>query len=88
MGCPSTSLPSNRLEFWFRLESDRLLNPVFREFYKERDVVQEERRLRRQGQRRTGVRSGSPSSRHRGSNQEEVRGEAPWTVFRGAPQEA
>jgi predicted Zn-dependent peptidase len=40
-------LPSNRLEVWFRLESDRLLNPVFREFYSERDVVQEERRQSR-----------------------------------------
>ena len=39
-------LPANRLEFWFRLEADRLLNPVFREFYSERDVVQEERRMR------------------------------------------
>ncbi|MFN7965192.1 MAG: pitrilysin family protein [Acidobacteriota bacterium] len=39
-------LPSNRLEFWFALESERLLRPVFREFYAERDVVQEERRLR------------------------------------------
>ncbi|MYF95143.1 MAG: insulinase family protein [Holophagales bacterium] len=39
-------LPSNRLELWFWLESDRLLNPVFREFYAERDVVYEERRLR------------------------------------------
>jgi predicted Zn-dependent peptidase len=40
------SLPSNRLEFWMSLTSDRFLNPVFREFYKERDVVIEERRLR------------------------------------------
>jgi predicted Zn-dependent peptidase len=39
-------LPSNRLELWCWLESDRLLNPVFREFYSERDVVYEERRLR------------------------------------------
>ena len=39
-------LPSNRLELWAWLESDRLLNPVFREFYSERDVVFEERRLR------------------------------------------
>jgi predicted Zn-dependent peptidase len=39
-------LPANRLELWFRMESDRLLNPVFREFYSERDVVLEERRLR------------------------------------------
>jgi predicted Zn-dependent peptidase len=39
-------LPSNRLEFWFRMESDRLMNPVFREFYPERDVAVEERRLR------------------------------------------
>lgn len=39
-------LPTNKLELWFWLESDRLLNPVFREFYAERDVVYEERRLR------------------------------------------
>jgi len=38
-------LPSNRLEFWMAVTSDRFLNPVFREFYKERDVIQEERRL-------------------------------------------
>jgi predicted Zn-dependent peptidase len=39
-------LPRNRLELWAWLESDRLANPVFREFYSERDVVFEERRLR------------------------------------------
>ena len=39
-------VPSNRLELWAWLESDRLLNPVFREFYSERDVVFEERRMR------------------------------------------
>lgn len=39
-------VPQNRLELWAWLESDRLLNPVFREFYSERDVVFEERRLR------------------------------------------
>lgn len=39
------SLPSNRLELWAFLESDRIANPVFREFYSERDVVYEERRL-------------------------------------------
>jgi predicted Zn-dependent peptidase len=38
-------LPSNRLEFWMAMTSDRFLNPIFREFYKERDVIQEERRL-------------------------------------------
>jgi predicted Zn-dependent peptidase len=38
-------IPRNRLELWAWLESDRLLNPVFREFYSERDVVFEERRL-------------------------------------------
>ena len=38
------SLPSNALEVWARVESDRLLNPVFREFLPERDVVLEERR--------------------------------------------
>ena len=40
------SLPSNRLELWFMLESQRFLDPVFREFYKERDVVMEEYRMR------------------------------------------
>jgi predicted Zn-dependent peptidase len=40
------SLPSNRLELWFYLESERFLHPVFRDFYKERDVVREERRMR------------------------------------------
>jgi predicted Zn-dependent peptidase len=39
------SLPANRLEFWMAMTSDRFLNPVFREFYKEKDVVMEERRL-------------------------------------------
>ncbi len=43
-------LPSNRLELWFRMESDRLLHPIFREFYSERDVVHEERRLRYENQ--------------------------------------
>jgi len=38
------NLPSNRLELWARIESDRILNPVLREFYSERDVVLEERR--------------------------------------------
>lgn len=40
------TVPSNRIELFFWLESDRLYNPVFREFYAERDVVREERRLR------------------------------------------
>ncbi len=40
------SFPSNRLELWFLLESARFLQPVFREFYKERDVVREELRMR------------------------------------------
>src|SRR3954471_4240738 len=40
------SVPSNKLELWFWMESDRLSSPVFREFYSERDVVAEERRMR------------------------------------------
>ncbi len=40
------SLPSNKVEFWMAMTSDRFINPVFREFYKEKDVVMEERRLR------------------------------------------
>jgi len=38
------SLPSNRMELWFLMQSEWLRRPVFREFYKERDVVLEERR--------------------------------------------
>jgi len=40
------SLPANRAELWFLMQSDWLRNVVFREFYKERDVVREERRMR------------------------------------------
>jgi predicted Zn-dependent peptidase len=40
------TVPKNKLELWFWMESDRLRDPVFREFYAERDVVYEERRLR------------------------------------------
>jgi predicted Zn-dependent peptidase len=39
-------LPANRAQLWFLLESDRMANPLFREFYAERDIVAEERRLR------------------------------------------
>jgi predicted Zn-dependent peptidase len=39
------SLPENRLELWAYLESERFLHPVLREFYKERNVVIEERRM-------------------------------------------
>jgi predicted Zn-dependent peptidase len=38
-------LPKNKIELFMWLESDRFKNPVFREFYSERDVVREERRL-------------------------------------------
>ncbi|MCU1284683.1 MAG: peptidase M16-like [Acidobacteriales bacterium] len=40
------SMPANDLELWAYLESERFVHPVFREFYKERDVVVEERRMR------------------------------------------
>src|SRR5579863_4190287 len=40
------SMPENRLELWAYLESERFLHPVMREFYKERNVVIEERRMR------------------------------------------
>jgi len=40
------SVPANKLEMWMWMESERLLHPVFREFYAERDVVFEERRMR------------------------------------------
>jgi predicted Zn-dependent peptidase len=38
-------LPKNKIELYMWLESDRFNNPVFREFYSERDVVREERRM-------------------------------------------
>ena len=44
------SLPADRMELWARIESDRMVNPVFREFYPERDVVREERRQREETQ--------------------------------------
>ncbi|MDR2560612.1 MAG: insulinase family protein [Holophagales bacterium] len=37
-------VPSNKLELWAWLESDRIMNPVFREFYSERSVILEERK--------------------------------------------
>ena len=40
------SFPKNRLELWSLVEASRLAAPVLRDFYKERDVVMEERRLR------------------------------------------
>ncbi len=39
------SFPANKLELWMSLESERFLDPVFREFFKEQDVILEERRL-------------------------------------------
>ncbi len=44
------SLPANKIELFAYLESERFLQPVFREFYEERDVVMEERRLRTESQ--------------------------------------
>lgn len=40
------SFPANKLELWMSLESERFLEPVFREFYKEKQVILEERRMR------------------------------------------
>jgi len=40
------TVPANKLELWMWMESERLFQPVFREFYAERDVVFEERRMR------------------------------------------
>lgn len=39
------SLPSNKLELWAALEADRFTHPVLREFYKEKDVIMEEKRM-------------------------------------------
>jgi predicted Zn-dependent peptidase len=40
------TVPANKLELWMWMESERILHPIFREFYAERDVVFEERRMR------------------------------------------
>mgnify|MGYP001087299860 CR=1 FL=1 len=40
------SFPSNKLELWMSVESERFLDPVFREFYEEKAVILEERRMR------------------------------------------
>ncbi len=40
------NVPANKLELWMWMESERIFRPVFREFYAERDVVFEERRMR------------------------------------------
>ncbi len=40
------SLPQNKAELWFALEADRFKNPVFREFFEEKEVIMEERRMR------------------------------------------
>ena len=40
------TVPANKLELWMWMESERLMHPIFREFYAERDVVFEERRMR------------------------------------------
>ena len=40
------NLPRSAFEFWCEMEADRLIKPVMRQFYQERDVVLEERRMR------------------------------------------
>lgn len=40
------NLPRSAFEFWCEMESERLIDPVMRQFYQERDVVLEERRMR------------------------------------------
>jgi len=44
------TLPKNKVELFYWIESDRMSNPVFREFYSEREVVLEERRMRYENQ--------------------------------------
>lgn len=41
-----TEMPRSAFEFWCWMESERILDPVMRQFYRERDVVLEERRMR------------------------------------------
>lgn len=40
------SFPANKLELWMSLESERFLEPVFRDFFTEKQVILEERRMR------------------------------------------
>ncbi len=40
------NFPRPAFEFWAWMESERMLKPVMRQFYKERDVIMEERRMR------------------------------------------
>ena len=42
----TVTLPKNKIELFMWLESDRMQNAVLREFYSERSVVREERRMR------------------------------------------
>lgn len=42
----TVSLPAAHIGLWFAMEADRVAHPVLREFYKERSVVMEERRMR------------------------------------------
>ncbi len=44
------SFPSNKLELWCLMESDRFINPVLREFYKEKSIILEERNMRTESQ--------------------------------------
>lgn len=39
------SMPSNKLELWMAMESERFFDPLLREMYREREVVIEERRM-------------------------------------------
>lgn len=42
----TVTLPANKVELFANIEADRMENLVLREFYSERDVVSEERRMR------------------------------------------
>lgn len=39
-------LPKKSFSYWAQTESDRIVDPVMRQFYQEREVVREERRMR------------------------------------------
>jgi len=44
------TLPKNKIELFYWIESDRMRDPILREFDSERDVVAEERRMRYENQ--------------------------------------
>lgn len=50
------SLPSNKLELWFLLESNRFLDPVMRDFYKAKEISREQHQFAQNNPQRRVIR--------------------------------